>query len=139
MEGPEAMHIVMVDASRARPREGARNFSGSVRFQRLYEPAGVDGLDLIAVFFEPGARTRPHVHSADQMLHVVEGEGIVATDRERRLIRGGDIVIIPAGQWHWHGATPTSTMCHISARSGGSTDWSVPLRDWEMYAEGTRG
>lgn len=133
------MHIVRVDALQARPRDNARNFSGTVRFQRVYEPAGTAGLDLVAVFFEPGARTRPHVHATDQMMHVVEGEGIVATERERRLIRRGDIVVVPGGQWHWHGATPTSAMCHISARPGGSTDWSVPVRDWETYMEGVRG
>jgi quercetin dioxygenase-like cupin family protein len=30
------------------------------------------------------------------------------------VIRKGDVVWIPAGVKHWHGATPTTTMTHIA-------------------------
>ncbi len=133
------MRVVRVEDEQARAPQNPEYFSGTVRQQRLQHTTAPGGIDLVAVFFEPGARTRPHVHATDQALHVVTGEGIVATEDERRLIRPGDIAIIPAGRWHWHGATPTSAMCHISARPGGPTDWSVPLRDWEAYMRGTRG
>ncbi|HLW60994.1 MAG TPA: cupin domain-containing protein [bacterium] len=133
------MHIVRVQAARAHPPGSPENFSGTARFQDLHATKDARGIDMVAVFFAPGARTRPHVHKTYQALHIVEGEGIVATEQERRLIRPGDIVVIPAGQWHWHGATPTSAMCHISTRPVGPTDWSVPLRDWDTYAEGARG
>ncbi len=132
------MRITRVQAEHAHAPDNPEYFSGTVRMQNLYgrkEPAGID---LVAVFFDPGARTRPHVHATDQVLHVVEGEGIVATEQERRLIRTGDIVIIPAGEWHWHGATPASAMCHISARPAGPTDWSAAVRDWETYMRGAR-
>ncbi len=133
------MHITRVESDRARPTDTPQNFSGRVRMQRIQQTKEAGGLDLVAVFFEPGARTRPHVHATDQYLHVVEGEGVVATEGERRLIRAGDVVVIPAGQWHWHGATATSAMCHVSARPGGPTDWSAPPRDWETYMQGVRG
>src|SRR3989442_1350798 len=133
------MRIVRLDPEQAHHPENPEYFSGAVRQQRLNPTKEPGGIDLVAVFFQPGARTRPHIHATDQALHVVEGEGIVATEQERRLIRGGDIVIIRAGQWHWHGATPASAMCHISARPVGPTDWSAPLRDWETYMQGARG
>ena len=133
------MQLVRVDAERARPTDTPQNFSGRVRMQRITQTAEAGGLDVVAVFFDAGARTRPHIHATDQVLQVVLGEGVVATENERRLIRTGDVVVIPAGQWHWHGATATSTMCHISARPGGATNWSAPVRDWETYMQGARG
>jgi quercetin dioxygenase-like cupin family protein len=133
------MQIVRVASEQAHAPANPEYFSGTVRQQRLHPSKEPGGIDLVAVFFEPGARTRPHIHSTDQALHVVDGEGVVAIDQERWLIRTGDIVIIRAGQWHWHGATPTSSMCHISARPVGPTDWSAPSRDWETYMQGVRG
>lgn len=133
------MDIARVESNRARPTDTPENFSGRVRMQRFKQSKEASGLDVVAVFFEPGARTRPHIHATDQLLTVVDGEGIVATENERRRIRTGDIIVIPAGQWHWHGATAASAMCHISARPGGPTDWSAPLRDWETYMQGVRG
>jgi quercetin dioxygenase-like cupin family protein len=133
------MRIVRLQSDQARAPKNPEYFSGTVRQQHLNSTTEPGGIDLVAVFFEPGARTRPHIHATDQALHVVEGEGVVATEQERRLIRTGDIVIIRAGQWHWHGATSTSAMCHLSARPVGPTDWSVPLQDWETYMQGVRG
>lgn len=133
------MQIFRVESGQARPQRNPENFSGTVRGQELQRANEPGAIDLIAVFFEPGARTRPHVHATDQALHVIQGEGIVATEQERRLIRAEDIVVIPRGQWHWHGATPTSAMCHVSARAAGPTDWTVPVRDWVTYMEGARG
>ena len=132
------MEIVRPQRSRARPTDTPDSFSGTVQMQRWRQGKDAAAVDLVAVFFERGARTRPHVHKSDQVLYVVEGEGIVATERERRLIRPGDIVIVPAGEWHWHGATATSGMCHVSARPAGPTDWSVPARDYDTYMEGAR-
>ncbi len=132
------MQIFRIQREHAHPTETPQYFSGPVRMQDLKRTNEPGGIDLVAVFFEPGARTRPHVHATDQALHVVEGEGIVATEQERCLIRAGDIVIIRAGRWHWHGATPASAMCHISARPLGATDWTAPLRDWETYMQGAR-
>lgn len=132
------MQIVRLERGQARPTDTPQYFGGSVHMQRLRQAANPTMIDMVAVFFDPGARTRPHVHASDQVLHVVEGEGIVATERERRLIRRGDVVIVPAGEWHWHGATRTSPMCHLSTRPAGPTDWTVPARDWDTYMEGAR-
>jgi quercetin dioxygenase-like cupin family protein len=102
--------------------------------QPLNVDAPEDGVEVVAVFFEPGARTRPHVHPVEQTLVVVEGEGIVADESERRPMRAGDVVVVPAGVWHWHGAAPDSAMCHLSAKKPSDTVWDgVPLLDWEIY------
>jgi quercetin dioxygenase-like cupin family protein len=110
-------------------------FSGSVHMQALTSSGDSPGIELMAVFFDAGARTKPHVHVVDQVLHVVEGEGIVATETERQVIKVGDVLTIPRGLWHWHGATPTTPMCHISLKRTptGKTEWDVPLKDWNRY------
>jgi len=49
-------------------------------------PADSDELDLLNVSFSPGARTRPHIHQQDQVLHIIEGQGIVATETEKQVV-----------------------------------------------------
>lgn len=121
------------DRSKAGPPDRAEYFSGRVRLQNLRRPEADGAAELIAVFFDAGARTVPHIHEADQVLYFVEGEGIVATERERRVLRGGEMAVIPGGAWHWHGATPTSPMCHISIKAVAPTNWDVPKKDWDDY------
>ena len=87
-------------------------------------------LEVIAVFFENGARTKPHIHSTDQLLAVVEGTCVVADESERRHLEPGEHAFTPAGDWHWHGAAPGDSACHISIRKPGPTDWNVPKNDW---------
>jgi len=128
-----------VDRARARPVARPERFpGGEVLTQTLSDPADATGVEILAVFFPAGARTRPHTHPTDQILQVVEGEGLVATESERRLIHPGDFVIVPVGVWHWHGATDRSGMCHLSIKPPGDTDWTAPWRDWETYMDGAR-
>ena len=129
------MRIERISQGAAKPPEGAREsyFSGDVRIKELNGDPAPDGVEFLAVFFPPGGRTRPHVHPVEQTLHVVEGEGVVAIEGKRWRIRAGDVVVVPAGLWHWHGATPDSVMCHISIKQPGQTDWNQPAKDWEDY------
>ncbi len=63
--------------------------------------------------FGKGVRNKFHTHSGDQVLVVTEGKGIVATDKEEVVVGVGDIIFIPAGEKHWHGATKDSTFSHL--------------------------
>lgn len=67
------------------------------------------------VTFAPGARTAWHTHPAGQMLIVTEGRGWIQEEGGEKLeINPGDVVWIPVGVNHWHGATETSGMAHIA-------------------------
>lgn len=107
------------------------HFQGEARLQPLVSPFP-DGPTVFAVHFEPGGRTRPHVHRHGQLLHVASGEGIVADASGRRLVRTGDVVAVRAGEWHWHGATPRTPMTHLTVQmaSPDETDWDVDEGDW---------
>ena len=66
------------------------------------------------ISFAAGARTTLHTHSSDQLLYVVSGIGKVGTPNDEHVIAAGDFVLIPAGEWHWHGAADTgSPMSHL--------------------------
>jgi quercetin dioxygenase-like cupin family protein len=125
------MKIAHIDRAQAQQGNAdPANFDGEVRIQRLVGLDQSKELELLVVHFSAGARTRPHVHVRDQVLQIVEGQGIVATDTERHVVNPGDVISIPAGTWHWHGATRDTAMCHISIKNHGPTDWKVEEGDW---------
>src|SRR5437870_13809536 len=109
-----AMDVLKPDRSKAGPPERPEYFSGPVRLHNLRRPDAPGTAELIGVFFDRGARTIPHIHAADQGLYVVEGEGIVATERERRVLRGGEIAVIRAVTGHSSGDTRASDTRRIS-------------------------
>ena len=116
MEHTPAQDFVWVGA----PPE---NFTGTVRFAHMSHKTE-EGLNVLGVHFEPGARTDWHTHPAGQVLYVVGGEGLVQTDSgETAEISAGDVVYSPPGELHWHGATPASPMMHLSLTTGGATQW----------------
>ncbi|MEM2960235.1 MAG: cupin domain-containing protein [Candidatus Bathyarchaeia archaeon] len=65
------------------------------------------------VTFPPGTRNKFHAHDNEQILYVISGRGIVATEEEERVVTVGDIILIPAGENHWHGATEDSAFSHL--------------------------
>jgi len=92
-------------------------FAGQVTLQRMVEPEHSKHFMIRQVNFAPGARNKFHSHSIDQVLIVTEGKGIVATDKEEVTVVPGDVVFIPAGEKHWHGATKDSTFSHLYVMS----------------------
>lgn len=110
-------------------------FSGTVLIQELRETDEPSDLEIFAVFFDAGARTMPHTHSTEQLLYFLEGEGVVGVRGSRRRYAAGGMAVIPANAWHWHGATPATSMTHLSIRPGGPSVWApdVPMYDWDAY------
>jgi quercetin dioxygenase-like cupin family protein len=91
------------------------------------------------VTFEPGARTAWHTHPLGQTLIVTAGFGWVQRDGgPKEEIRPGDIVWIPAGEKHWHGATANTAMSHIAIAEtldGKSVDWMEKVSDEQYRAD----
>ncbi len=92
-------------------------FTGSVLVEPLFQahqPARASGA---RVTFEPGARTSWHTHPLGQTLIVTAGSGWVQQwGGPITEIRPGDVVWIPPGRKHWHGATATTRMTHIAVQ-----------------------
>ena len=87
-------------------------FTGDqVGFQQLV-PDSTD-FQINIVHFGIGARNKLHYHSTEQILIVTSGIGIVATETDTQTVGVGDMVRIPAGEKHWHGATADSEFSHL--------------------------
>lgn len=91
------------------------------------------------VTFEPGCRNNWHIHHATkgggQLLVCVAGTGWYQEwGKPARLLRPGDVVNIPAGVKHWHGATADSWFAHLAIEVPGektSNEWLEPVTDEE--------
>ena len=114
----------------------AENFTGGVRVEMLFEALDPSHASGGSVTFEPGARTAWHSHPRGQILIVTAGTGRVQRWGDPiEEIRAGDVVRIPAGQKHWHGASPQASMTHIAItehRDGTSVQWMEKVSD-EQY------
>jgi quercetin dioxygenase-like cupin family protein len=87
--------------------------------QNLVAEGDAELLRVTAVTFTPGARNRPHRHTTDQVLVVTHGRGIVAGDHGTLRVSPGDVVFIPAGELHWHGAEADHDFTHLSILTPG--------------------
>jgi len=124
------MKLTRIDRSQAQPAASTGYFDGEVKTLQLVGPTASKEIELLAVYFSAGARTLPHIHEQDQVLQIIEGQGIVATETEKLMVSEGDVVTIPAGIWHWHGARRNTAMCHISIKRPGFTNWEVEPKNW---------
>ncbi|MBI3699991.1 MAG: cupin domain-containing protein [Afipia sp.] len=114
-------------------RAPAEYFTGTVFQDPIIETPAPAHLNATRVTFEPGARTAWHTHPLGQTLYVVAGCGRVQTQGEPvREIRAGDVVWIPPGEKHWHGAAPATVMAHIAmqeSKDGKFVDWMEHVSD----------
>ena len=111
----------VIHPSEVEPQEAAGPiFVGKVTRQTYVTSEESSSYNLSNVIFAPGARNKLHRHSHDQVLVVTYGTGIVATEAGQAEVHEGDLILIPAGEKHWHGATASSTFSHISLTAAGS-------------------
>ncbi|MBO9737709.1 cupin domain-containing protein [Xanthomonas axonopodis pv. begoniae] len=117
----------------------AAYFTGNVRIDAPFQadaPARVGGA---TVTFEPGARTAWHTHPLGQTLIVTAGAGRVQEwGKPAQEIRPGDIVWIPPGVKHWHGANAGVAMSHIAiaeAQDGSPVTWLEQVSEAQYAAE----
>lgn len=93
----------------------AKQFSGHAVIDPLFPANEFTRATGGLVTFAPGARTAWHTHPAGQLLIVTSGKGwIQEKGSERQEINPGDVVWIPVGVNHWHGATDETGMAHIA-------------------------
>jgi quercetin dioxygenase-like cupin family protein len=136
-EGLQTISI-MRSGSQPSAKGSVEYFTGVVlidsRFQRS-DPARVGGG---IVTFEPGARTAWHTHPLGQTLIITAGVGLVQQwGGPIQEMKQSDVVWIPPGVKHWHGATATTGMTHIAIAEqldGKGAQWMEKVSD-EQYNE----
>ena len=115
----------------------AKYFIGNSYLNPLSKPE--DPIHLSNVTFEPGCRNNWHIHHAStgggQMLICVDGYGWYQEEgKEPQALKPGDVVYIPEGVKHWHGAQKDSWFSHIAFEVPGencSNEWCEPVTDEE--------
>jgi quercetin dioxygenase-like cupin family protein len=133
--GGKQMQSITIARSGSQPStEGqAEYFTGSVRIDPLFPVTEPARAAAARVTFEPGARTAWHTHPLGQKLIVTAGTGWVQQHSwPVEEIREGDVVLIPPGVKHWHGATATARMTHIAIQEqldGKVVEWMEKVSD----------
>lgn len=96
-----------------------------------------EGVTIGNVTFEPGCRNNWHIHHAKegggQILLVTGGRGWYQEwGQPARQLHAGDVVVIPAGVKHWHGAAKDSWFAHLAVEVPGvetRNEWLEPVDD----------
>ena len=105
--------------------------------QSYLAPVSEEQIGIFNVTFEPGCRNNWHIHHAEQgggqILICVAGRGFYQEwGKEAICMTAGDVVNIPAGVKHWHGAAPDSWFSHLAVEvpgENGHTEWCEPVSD----------
>ena len=119
----------------ARQQGSPDNFTGTVYFQPVATNEACQ-LGTNRVTFSKGARTFWHIHSGEQVLYFLEGRGRVQARGEHALDAvEGDVVHVPAGTEHWHGAhhEEEHLMRHLAITFGQPT-WLEPVSEEDYRA-----
>ena len=101
-----------------------------------------EGVGIGNVTFEPGCRNNWHIHHAKkgggQILLCTAGKGWYQEwGKPAQQLHPGDVVKIPAGVKHWHGAAKDSWFAHLSVEVPGeetSNEWLEPVDDQSYNA-----
>jgi quercetin dioxygenase-like cupin family protein len=137
---PESTGTIQVIRSGTEPSAKGPDqfFTGPVRIDPLFRrrlPSLVSGG---LVTFEPGSRSAWHTHPLGQVLIVTAGLGWVQQwGGPIEEMRPGDIVRIPPGVKHWHGATVTTAVTHIAIQeelNGKNVEWLEKVGDEQYQA-----
>ncbi len=111
------------EAAAPAPAADTTHFDGTVRQLPVHSTDDAHPVRVMVITFENGARTHWHSHDGGQVLHVMEGQGLVQSRGEAvRRLRPGDVVSSAPGEEHWHGAAEGATMRHLAV-SIGTTRW----------------
>jgi quercetin dioxygenase-like cupin family protein len=119
-------------ASRPARVAPAANFTGPVFQDVLARAEAPSKTNATMVTFAPGARTVWHTHDMRQVLVVTLGLGIIQVKGEKaRTMQPGDVVSVPPGVVHWHGASQNSVFAHMSILEStpDGTDWGEKVTD----------
>jgi quercetin dioxygenase-like cupin family protein len=135
---PEREISVIRSSSQVATAGPPEYFTGTVSVRSRFQAASPARVGGGLVSFEASARTAWHTHPLGQTLIVTEGLGLVQHwGGALEKIGPGDVVWIPPGVKHWHGAAPDSRMSHIAvaeALDGKTVDWMEHVSD-EQYAQ----
>lgn len=128
--------VTLAAAVSAQQPPGANeNFTGAVT--RLESNIHVRAA---RIHFEPGARTKWHIHERGQLLLCEEGVARTQVQGHPvQVLHPGDTAYVPGGVAHWHGAAAgqSTTLFSVDV-SDGQTKWLGAVTDTEYKSDTKR-
>ena len=116
-------------------KASSETFIGTAYVNTLLPKSDSTAYAVADVVFEPGARNNWHTHQVRQTMFVTEGNGwYQERGKEAVPLKKGDVVVIPAGVEHWHGATADSRFVHLVVTDFQGDEcviWGDPVTDEE--------
>lgn len=109
------------------------NFTGTI--QRIQENSQAG---IAHIHFDPGARTKWHIHERGQVILVEDG--VTRTQMKGKPVmelHAGDTTYAPPGVAHWHGAAPDQGTTEFNVQRG-MTTWLDAVTDPEYRARPKR-
>jgi quercetin dioxygenase-like cupin family protein len=117
----------------------AEFFTGNVRIDPLFPANDSAHVSGAYVTFEPGARSAWHIHPTGQHLIVTAGVGRTQEwGGPIEEIKAGDVIWCPPQIKHWHGASPTTAMTHITITgtiNGKNVEWMEKVTDEQYHGK----
>ena len=118
------------------PNDGFKQYFSGKSF---LAPVSKEQVGIFNVTFEPACRNNWHIHHASkgggQILICVAGRGYYQEwGKDAVEMKAGDVVNIPAGVKHWHGAAKDSWFSHLAIEVPGenaSNEWLEPVSEEE--------
>lgn len=110
------------------------NFTGNVWLQPLITTDSANLISVGNVTFEPGARSKWHLHPAGQILLAIDGVGYYQEKgAAKKILRKGDVVNCPPNVPHWHGASPDDTFVQVAITNNqnGTVQWLKEVTEEE--------
>lgn len=112
-------------------------FAQYFKGQSYLNMLSTEGVVIGNVTFEPGCRNNWHIHKAaqggGQILLCTVGRGWYQEwGKPARELHAGDVVHIPSGVKHWHGAARDSWFVHLAVEVPGleaCNEWLEPVGD----------
>ena len=115
-------------------------FTGEAWVKNLVPADDVFNTVISNVYFEPGARNNWHTHAGGQILIVTDGTGYYQEKgKAKQVLSKGDVIKIPPGVIHWHGASADSAFIHIAVNPNiqkGIVEWLQRVTDEEYNSNG---
>ncbi len=108
------------------------NFTGTAYLKMLIAADSINNITIGNVTFEPGARTKWHLHPAGQILLVTDGVGYYQElGQIKKILRKGDAIKCPPNVIHWHGASADTAFVQlaISNNNKGPVTWLKEVTD----------
>nr|WP_315165431.1 cupin domain-containing protein [uncultured Flavobacterium sp.] len=116
------------------------NFTGTAYLQMLIASDSLNPTSVGNVTFEPGARTKWHLHPGGQILLATDGVGYYQEKGQpKKILRKGDAIKCPPNIQHWHGASADTYFAQVAITNtqNGVPVWLEAVTD-EEYTSSTK-